>query len=328
MKRNRGFTLVELLVVIGIIALLISILLPALNKARQAASITKCLGNLRSIGQIAQMMASEKKGQIQPTVDTALATQADPSHQKFIYLSNSTNDVADFASAFTMYASRRDSSFRDDRRNQSKMWICPSDPWQNEGNGNGYNILTSTPTTGVTIAAGGDGSYYPISYGINADITVLFQNGKGYFAQGKNEIFPIGGPPLSAHLNKVYKPAEVLLFADCGVRPQTGNSTNVLDKSDTLLITSNSMQLAALQPGEIGNLSGSMRAFLFLGNHFPLDRHGGKLVTAGGQDLPPKWKGGRINVCFADGHAATVPYEDFKSVRVSPHDPRDYPLPK
>jgi prepilin-type N-terminal cleavage/methylation domain-containing protein len=57
--KRAAFTLVELLVVIGIIALLIAILLPALNAARQAARSIQCQSNLRQIGQALLMHAND-----------------------------------------------------------------------------------------------------------------------------------------------------------------------------------------------------------------------------------------------------------------------------
>jgi prepilin-type processing-associated H-X9-DG protein/prepilin-type N-terminal cleavage/methylation domain-containing protein len=61
-RGSAGFTLVELLVVIGIIALLISILLPALGKARQQANLLYCSSNLKNIGQLIQEYATENHG--------------------------------------------------------------------------------------------------------------------------------------------------------------------------------------------------------------------------------------------------------------------------
>src|SRR6185437_15399168 len=65
-SRKVGFTLVELLVVIGIIALLISILLPALSKARQAAVRTTCLARMRELNNACRLYAVSNNDSLPP----------------------------------------------------------------------------------------------------------------------------------------------------------------------------------------------------------------------------------------------------------------------
>ncbi len=63
-SRPAGFTLVELLVVVGIIAILIAILLPAIKKARQAAKSAQCLANLRDLAIYVENYKANNKGRL------------------------------------------------------------------------------------------------------------------------------------------------------------------------------------------------------------------------------------------------------------------------
>jgi prepilin-type processing-associated H-X9-DG protein/prepilin-type N-terminal cleavage/methylation domain-containing protein len=274
-----GFTLVELLVVIGIIALLISILLPALNKAKEAARMVNCLANLRSMAQAAILHANDHKGYM-PVAGATFVPSApsctpiglhDANSQRYSYYTDGGQQrPMGLAGSFAKYVGQRVRT--DSKANLeadlntgqvAKMFICPSDK------DNGWLGFTIAEYTG---GVGGlwSGPVSRQSYAFNEGVLGIAEPGD---ASGVSQ----AGCRLRGNLARVRRSAETFLQTD---------STNLRGGGGPGIMVYYNLQFDQTL-GDVYRGTGAGDAV-----NFDRKRHNG-----------------RININFCDGHAETFKIE-------------------
>jgi prepilin-type processing-associated H-X9-DG protein len=282
-KRGAAaFTLVELLVVIGIIALLIAILTPALSRAMGASREVKCLANLRAIGQAAVLHAHDHKGYF--PVAGALwgpATSATPSglfdsaRVKYSYYSDGNsqrpNSLAGALAQYAGQAVRTDTvtNLQTDLSDGTirRMFLCPSD---NEG------LMGSTISSTLSSDGGWHGPMSRYSYAFNEAALNIAGVGTG----GGNST-----PRARGNLAAIPHSSDTLFMCDGKPRAEYGDlMLDIFDHGRNVTL------------GDVTS-SGDPAGMASI---FDSNRHRG-----------------RINIGFMDGHAETLPLDMNSLKRVS-----------
>ncbi|MFH0982299.1 MAG: type II secretion system protein [Planctomycetota bacterium] len=233
-----GFTLVELLVVVSIIALLISILVPSLSKARQQAKLLQCLSNQSGLARLGLVFSQDHEGRFQLVTNDVGLANADSGKRRFEYDSNGellTWPVALAQAAKIGITHNRDWGIPAPTDLASRKWIleqinsmpfefklptCPGDA-----------IQLSTPFYPTALPMPGypdppEGSVYwgRLSFGINEDLVGAEVFGDkppavGRFLKGGwrvGQVSPWAGVRLQGNVERAFEPSTVLLITDAG----------------------------------------------------------------------------------------------------------------
>jgi prepilin-type N-terminal cleavage/methylation domain-containing protein/prepilin-type processing-associated H-X9-DG protein len=294
-RARKGFTLVELLVVIGIIALLISILLPGLAAARRQAGAVKCAAALRELGNAFQMYSIENKGYY-PVVQ----------HDNYVVGSikppggtgNSAAFWWDFIGKYitkSKLGTTSGTTAESNEQRKSVVWGCPA--WDGYISGSIITVNRNMP-----------------GYSMNLDpmLTPDYPSAEHHSTSGSATVTGLKEKAqiTSSVPGKFYKvsqwthPAERLLLAD-------GKFFNV----EQLPLPIGTTQL----PGQEGNMSVTYTGSGIAGqNGLDCYRHGKPPGLDKGTQF--KTSGGKVafNILYCDGHVATATdrTEGYKAIRM------------
>jgi prepilin-type N-terminal cleavage/methylation domain-containing protein len=188
-RTSRGFTLIELLVVIAIIAILVGLLLPAVQKVREAAARAQCQNNLRQMGLATQNCADSNNGKLPPglggypTVATSPWTRGNSSYGgllfyllPFIEEQNLYNFcVLPGGGGYDPEQGVGPQSQGGDLTNLVKVYQCPSDPTFGSGLMQGWAAVGSYVFNGMLFQSDWLGySYFPASITDGTSQTIFY----------------------------------------------------------------------------------------------------------------------------------------------------------